>query len=267
MRLFHVAVGVASMLSAAFGMIKLVGPEETEEDLSKPISHEYEITWYRFRTYFEDGNSQWRVMDIARKYYDNKDTNITYQNFLQAAKEYLINDMAESRMSFQGMGKIIPKLHGALVYYLNPSKNKTFTLEEFFRHTCQRQFKQYLKVSISFKEQPWEVQQKLVHEWEETKRKNKDYMHRHELHHDEHYIMGYKRHEKDIPEMRKDEIRRRFQKVYIGVEWLDDGRRVIDEDYDEEAPSKDRKLHNYGFKRDNITSEQVDELLDFELDL
>ena len=257
----------ASSITFANAMIKLVGPEETAEDLSRPISQEYEITWYRFKSYYDDGNTQWKVLDIARKYYTNKDSTLTYQNFVQAGKEYLINNMVESQMTFQGMGKILPKLQNALTHYLHERKNKTFNLEEFFKHTCQGQFKQFLKVNIAFEDQPWEVQQKLIHELEEKKRKSPDHHHRHDLHSEEHYIYGHKNHKKEIPEMRKHELRRRFQLEYTGIEWLDDGRRVTDEDYDQEAPAKERRLHNYGFKRDNITDDLVDELLEFELDL
>ena len=98
-RLFDVLT-MSALVSLTCCMIKLVGPEETTEDITKPISKEQEISFYRFKTYFDDGNTQWGVFDVARKYYVNKDSVITYQNFLQAGKEYLIMQMSESRLSF-----------------------------------------------------------------------------------------------------------------------------------------------------------------------
>lgn len=266
MKNIYVFAVLGVLVSTVHSMIKLVGPEAPPEDLSKPIGSEREISFERFKKYFDDGNTQFKVFDIARKYYTNKDSNITYQNFIQAGKEYLISQMADSRMSFQAIGTLITKIQGALTHYLNEDKNKTFTLEEFFRHSVQGQFKHLMKIGIQFHEQPWEVQQKLMKELEEKKEKNA-HGRPHEYDHEEAYIKGYDKHTRDLETMRREEVRRRFQMKYSGVEWLDDGRRVIDEDYDEEKPKKKRNLHRYGFKRDSIPTETVDELLNMELDL
>ena len=40
---------------------------------------------------------------------------------------------------------------------MNEKKNSSFTLEEFFRHTVQGQFKQYLKSYVKYEDQPWEL--------------------------------------------------------------------------------------------------------------
>lgn len=248
--------------------IKLVGPDETEEDLNKPIKEEYQITWYRFRHYFADGNTQWKVFEIARKYYINKDTNITFANFLQAGKEYIIADLVNQRLSFQALGHLIVQIQPALVYYMNELKNKTFSLEEFFRHTCQGRFKSFMRVGINFKEQPWEVQQRLVHELEVKKRKTAFLSSPH--HHDpeQDYIYGHSHKvDRNLDLMRKEEIGRRFREVYNQIEWLEDGRRVTDEDYQEEFPTRERTLHKYAQSRENNTKEVVDELLSLELDM
>lgn len=252
------------------GMIKLVGPEETTEDITKPISKEQEISFYRFKTYFDDGNKQWSVFDIARKYYINKDSNITFQNFIQAGKEYLITQMADSRMSFQAIGKKITKIQPALAYYMNEKKNMTFSLEEFFRHSVQGQFKQFLNVFISYNELPWEIQQQKIHELEaKKKRHGADHPHmKHELETEERMVSGHRHeHTVTVDKLRQNEVRMRYQNEYNGIEWLPDGRRVIDEDYDSLTPSRERNLHKYANKRDQITKEEVDELIDFEMDL
>lgn len=248
--------------------IKLVGPDESTEDLDKPIKEEYMITWYRFKHYFSDGNTQWKVFDIARKYYINKDTNITFANFLQAGKEYIIADLVEKRLSFQALGHLIVQIQPALTYYMNEIKNKTFSLEEFFKHTCQGRFRSFMRVGIDFKDQPWEVQQRLMHELEVKKRKT---MHLSSPHHhdpEQDYIYGHSHKvERNLDIMRKEEIARRFREVYDNVEWLDDGRRVTDEDYTEEFPTKERTLFKYAQTRENSTKEVVDDLLSLELDM
>lgn len=256
------------IFGAVEAMIKLVGPDETTEDLTKPISQEREMSWYRFRTYFKDGNTQFRVLDISRKYYDAVDRNITYQEFVKAGKEYVIEDMCLNKMHFKSIAKIIPRLNEAFSQWLHEKKNQSFSLQEYFQHSVQGQFKSYLKGFLAFKDQPWEVQQRLIHELEDKKRKNPHHHHGHELHHEEAYISGkYNGYGKNLTMMRQEELQRRFQQEYGGLEWTDDGRRVIDEDYDAEAPSENRTLHQYRIQKDNLTQDQVDELLMMELDL
>ena len=230
MKAWHVLGVCVGLFSTISAMIKLVGPEETEEDLTKPISLEREITWYRFRTYFDDGNTQFRVFDIARKYYFSKDSTISFQNFIQAGKEYVMSDMADSQMSFQAIATLVPLVQRSLIHFLNEKKNSTFTLEEFFKHSVQGQFKQFARANLPFNKQPWEIQQKMKHELEEKKLKNPHPHMHHDIDHDERYIKGDTGHAKDLNEMRKDELRRRYQNDYTGVEWQDDGRRVIDDD-------------------------------------
>ena len=59
----------------------------------------------------------------------------------------------------------------------------------------------------------------------------------HEIEHEERMISGKPYHyEVSIEKIRQGEIRQRFQNKYNGIEWLPDGRRVIDEDYELEAP-------------------------------
>jgi hypothetical protein len=266
MKFWHVLATAAFLATFTKAIIKLVGPDESTEDITKPIKNEYEISWYRFKNYFDDGNNQWKVFDIARKYYTNKETNITYQNFIQAGKEYVIEDLVSKRHSFHSTGTLLGKVHMSLVFYMNEKKNETFTLEEFFRHTVQGRFKQFMRVGVEFNDQPWEIQQKLVHDLEVKKRKD---MFSHASPHEDHeetYIYGYKSHNRDIETMRREEIGRRFRSQYAGIEWMEDGRKVTDIDYEEEIPAKERTLHKYAQTRENSTKEIVDELLGLELD-
>lgn len=267
MKIWHVSAVLAFLVTCASAMIKLVGPDESTEDLSKPIKHEYEITFYRFKAYFDDGNTQWPVFNIARKYYVNKDANITFANFIQAGKEYIIADLLSQQLSFHSLGHLITKIQPSLVYYLNEIKNQTFNLEEFFKHTCHGRFRQFMKVGIDFKDQPWEVQQKMMHTLDMKKRKDMFAHAPHHQDHDETYIYGHKSNHRDLDSMRKEEIGRRFRDVYGGVEWIEDGRRVTDPDYDLEHPTENRTLHRYAQTRENSTKEVVDELLALELDL
>lgn len=267
MKIWHVLACLASLVAFSKAIIKLVGPDESTEDITKPIKNEYEISWYRFKNYFDDGNTQWKVFDIARKYYTNKETNITFQNFIQAGKEYVIYDLVSKRHSFHATGKLLGKVQSSLVYYMNEKKNETFTLEEFFRHTVQGRFKQFIRVGVNFDEQPWEVQQKLMHDLEVKKRKD---MFAHAAPHEDHeetYIYGHKSQHRGLDAMRKEEIARRFRAEYGGIEWIEDGRKVTDSDYEEEVPIKERNLHKYANTRENSTKEIVDDLLSIELDM
>lgn len=251
-------------LAAVQSMIKLVGPDETTEDITVPIKGERQITFYRFKSYFDDGNSQYRVFGIARKYFINKDVNITHQNFIQAGKEYLLADLADSRYNFKTISKIAPYIHEALAYGLNEHKNVTYSLEEFFRHTVQGQFKQMVKGFMKFEDQPWEIQQKLLHKLEKKKSDPNYSDHHHD--HEESYITGHKRTVKTVEDLKKEEARRLYAKEYVQVEWMEDGRRVIDKDYDQEEPERQRRLHEYhSVGRERMSMEEVEELLNMDL--
>jgi hypothetical protein len=253
-----------AMAAVVQSMIKLVGPDETTEDITLPIKGERQISFYRFKSYFDDGNSQYRVFGIARKYFINKDVNITHQNFIQAGKEYLMADLADSRYNFKTIAKIAPFVHEALATSLNEHKNVTYSLEEFFRHTVQGQFKQFVKSYMKFEDQPWEIQQKLLKKMAKKKADPNYSDHHHD--HEETYITGHKRTTKTVEEMKKEEARRMYSREYVQVEWMEDGRRVIDSDYDQEEPERQRKLHAYHMAaRDRMSIDEVDELLNMDL--
>lgn len=252
--------------------VRLVGPDDgKEEDITIPIKKEHEISWKRFQAYYDEQNTQWKVISIARKYYETKETNLTYPNFLRAGKEYLIHDLIDGKkLTFKGIAKTIGRIKNSMVHYMNEHKNKTFCLKDFFRFSVQGDFKGYMRIGTAFKDEPWEVQQKLIHELHEKKRnKHGDPHHESEVHSSEAYISGKQGHQSNLDQLRKSELTRRFHQQYSGIEWTDDGRRVVDDDWDEEFPTRERKLHTYHEKKkqDKLDQEEIDKLLDFEVSL
>lgn len=68
--------------------------------------------------------------------------------------------------------------------------------------------------------------------------------------------------------LKKREVKRKVREKYGGIEWKKDGRRVIDDDYDELEPSFERKLHTLKLKddkEDELSGEEIEMLLESDL--
>ena len=76
-----------------------------------------------------------------------------------------------------------------------------------------------MRVGVSFEEQPWEVQQKMIHELEVKKRRDM-FSHAPHNHHDheEQYIYGNKKSHRGLEDIRKQEIGKRFREQYNAIE-------------------------------------------------
>lgn len=66
-------------------------------------------------------------------------------------------------------------------------------------------------------------------------------------------------------DLMKREAKRKFNERYRAIEWKADGRRVIDDDYDDLEPAYERKLHTERLKRDNLSEDELAMLVEEDL--
>jgi hypothetical protein len=76
---------------------------------------------------------------------------------------------------------------------------------------------------------------------------------------------GRKRKHVKVVDLKKKELKRKFEERYKGIEWSLDGRRVVDDDYDDLEPAYERKLHKERLTRDKLNEDEMDMLLDEDL--
>jgi len=69
----------------------------------------------------------------------------------------------------------------------------------------------------------------------------------------------------ELRELKKREVERKIRERYGSIEWKTDGRRVVDEDYDEDEPAYERKLHIGRINKEKLNEEDIDMLLEEDL--
>lgn len=69
----------------------------------------------------------------------------------------------------------------------------------------------------------------------------------------------------ELRDLKQREVERKIRERYGSIEWKTDGRRVSDDDYDEDEPAYERKLHIGRINKEELKDEDIDMLLEEDL--
>jgi len=226
----------------------------------EPPRIQSEIKYEEFEQMHDSMNytEKFPIFGLTRKYYFNREKNLTSYAFVEACLEYIVQDISSSdeSTSFGTLQRLITNIRKSLRQQFLRREKVSF--RTFFYQTIGGGLSHLIHGGRTWKELPQEYREVLEttnpeHTLRERYRKGED-EHRREPQHAE------------IKHLKHFEIERKVREAYHGVEWEKDGRRVIDEDYDEELPKYERKLHIMKSKvKDELSDDEIDMLLENDL--
>ena len=221
---------------------------------------ESEISWDKFQEYFRNSSyNKFFVFPIVRKYYkDDPDLNLTRKKFIELARDYLVEDFHQFGLSITTLAKSLDLLTTAMKKHFAQQHADSFSLRDCYRYTVQGYFGNILKQHVHFDELPVELRHRIDEMEEKREDKRRDPR-------EERGFQREKKKPKDFYSLKKEELKKKQRERYFRYEWDLDGRRVVDEDYDDLEPSYQRNLHKSKMKEFNMSEEEIDELLNLDL--
>lgn len=232
---------------------------QNQNDTTVP-EHEEDISWDNFQTFHDNGLHQdkFYLLRKAAILYPDREKNITRSQFFIFAKDYLIEDLigGDLKLSLQCIADL-RKIFGHAMWdsFTNYNTTKMFSFQDFYRFTIGGVLGHLIHDRVLWDELPAEFQHSI-----EEMYKDKE---KHEIY--ELFGRGKRRGHAKVIDLKKKELKRKFNERYKGMEWSLDGRRVVDDDYDDLEPKYERKLHQERIKRNELDENEMDMLLDEDL--
>lgn len=214
-------------------------------------------------SYHDDKNNpKWEkrypILKITRKYYQNSTSKIPFKQFMNLATDYYVYKLSNLHfnLSVDTIHKLKTLFRGVVRHELDPHHpSATFNFSVCYDFLLGNQYVILFHIKVKLSKLPKEFQEKLR-----------------ELHDDktDHQFFemfnGYDLPQKDQRDLKMEELKRRHTERYANVEWSKDGRRVIDEDYDDLEPKNERKGYHFKKKKQYYLKEdEINELLEMDL--
>lgn len=234
------------------------------EDGEQPES-ESEITYAEFESMHDYGNytEKFYVLKLSEKYFPDRFRNISKRMFINMCRDYSVYDLVESHynLTFPTIAQLNDLINHHIFrdHFTNFEKGKEFTFRHMYHYTIGGRLASLLVERIHLDDLPAELQSKLKEHHKDMPEYEFDMMFRY------HGARSTKK-AAELIDLKHKELKRKFQERYRGIEWDLDGRRVIDDDYDELEPKYERKIHTYRVKeKENLSDDEVDMLLEEDL--
>jgi hypothetical protein len=237
-------------------------PKMKRKDNGTLPESEDNLTWDEFQELHDEGNwtKKYKIFEISKKYFPDRTKNITKSLFVTMAREYIIQDLvaATFKLSFDTIAQLQKLFKKVLWHHFTDVRKTEMSFTDLYRYTIGGSLGRMLHHTVPFDELPLQLQAEI----EKMHANKTDY----EL--EEMFMMRrHKRRKESVEliELKKRELKRKFKEKYGHTEWRMDGRRVIDDDYDDLEPAFERKVHLTRLKKDKLTEDEIDELLEEDL--
>lgn len=119
-----------------------------------------EIRWEEFEQFHDAGNftEQFPIFQLTQKYYFDRTKNLTKFAFIDACREYLMEDLShvDEELTFATIHRIQTIIRRILRHQLFMMHEQTLSFQDFFRYTVGGQLARTIHYSQKFKSLPVE---------------------------------------------------------------------------------------------------------------
>ena len=233
-----------------------------QNSTSTPIPEkEDEITLELFKHMHDQGNwtKKFPIFKLTKHYFpEDKEINITKKQFVNLARDYIVEDLIATRfnLTFNTIVELQSIFKHIFRDHFTDVEAKEMSFEDVYRYTIGGSLGRLLHYKVVFEDLPQQLQEAIKE------------MHENDPSDEIEDLMGYRRSRPKpakVLDLKEKEIKRKFKERYEGIEWMSDGRRVIDDDYDDLEPAYERKLHMGRINREKLSEDEIDILLEEDL--
>lgn len=229
----------------------------------QPLAEMEEYLFFdEFCQYHDDkSNPKWEtrypIFKITRQYYKTSDSIINPKEFLKLSLDYIVYKFANLHfdLSLKTIHDLKAMYKKVLTQEFERHKDGLFNFRHCYDFLLGSQYVLIFHMKVKLQQLPEEFQHKLR-----------------ELHDDKtdsqfrEMFNGFEHPNYEMRDHKLLELERRHNERYGYVEWSKDGRRVIDDDYDDLEPRNER--HGYKFRRKKkfyLSEGEIDQLLEMDL--